>query len=108
MTGDAEVFSALSESGIPGTKFCWPVGKAPATPWFTYELEDDGMFAADDENHAHIPVYRASLYEAEPDPLVESRFEDAVASLGPFTREEYWLESEKCQMTTYTFSYTGG
>ena len=34
MTPDEVVFSTLCESGIAGTKNAWPMGGAPALPWF--------------------------------------------------------------------------
>lgn len=109
MRTDKAVYRALSASGIPGTKKAWPEGGAPSLPWFTYEVEDDGVVFADDENSARLPVYRASLYEQSMDPDVEEAFEDAIAeAFGPFSCEEYWIESEGCWMTTYTFTYTGG
>ena len=109
MITDNDVFKALSKSGIPGTKHAWPEGGAPALPWFTYELTDDGLVAADNCNYSHLPVYRASLYEEYPDADVESDFEDVMADeFGPFTREEYFIEDENAYMTTYTFSYSGG
>lgn len=109
MITDAEVYSLLKESGIPGTKFAWQEGKAPKLPWFTYELEDDGLVAADDHSYGHLPVYRASLYQAAIDREVEQAFEENLErNFGPHTREEYFIEDENAYMTTYTFSYTGG
>jgi len=108
MRTDSAVFSALSASGIPGTKHAWPEGNAPDLPWFTYDLEDDGMLAADDANWQHMPVYRASLYQRASDRDTEDAFESALAGFGPFTREEYELEDEHALMTTYTFTFTGG
>ena len=108
MNTDKEVFEILSTSGLPGAKECWPEGGAPELPWFVYELVDDGMFGADDRNYANLPRYRASLYEKVRDIDVGNAFEAALAEFGPFTREEYHIDSEKCDMTTYTFTYTGG
>lgn len=108
MRDDASVFSALSASGIPGTRHAWPKGNAPDLPWFTYDLEDDGLMTADDSNWSNLPVYRASLYERTRDPETEASFEQALSAIGPHTREEYDLDDEKCVMTTYTFTFTGG
>lgn len=108
MSTDEAVFAALSSSGLKGTKHAWPEGGAPSLPWFTYDLEDDGLLAADDSNYNNLPAYRASLYEESTGGDAEEAFEYAVASLGPHSREEYWLASEGCWMVTYTFTYTGG
>lgn len=112
MSTDEAVFAALSSSGLKGTKHAWPEGGpeggVPPLPWFTYDLEDDGLLAADDSNYNNLPTYRASLYEESTGGDAEEAFEDAVASLGPHSREEYWLASEGCWMVTYTFTYTGG
>lgn len=108
MRTDSAVFSTLLESGLPGTKKCWPKGGAPALPWFTYELEDDGVLMADDSNYENLPVYRASLYEEATGESSDALEKVISEKFGPHTREEYWLEDEKCWMTTYTFTYTGG
>lgn len=108
MITDSAVYSRLLESGLQGTYHAYREGGAPPLPWFVYECIDDGAVFADDANHAALPVYRVSLYEAVSTPQAQQAIEGAIAKMGPYTKEEYHIDSEKCDMTTYTFTYTGG
>lgn len=104
MTDDARVFQALSAVGIPGTKHAWSVGKAPQLPWFVYWRNAGGWMFADGVNYQLMPRYVAELYVRENDPAIVDAFEDAVRSIGPFTRREAWLDSEGCMQ--YRFQFT--
>ena len=105
MTYDETVFATLLESGLPGTRNAWPLGHAPALPWFTYKRARGGEFIADDSNYARMHRYQVDLYMAEPDDEVYERFEQALGRLGPFVSHEVWNAVENCWITSYTLTY---
>jgi hypothetical protein len=104
VSSDKAVYSVLSEV-VPGTKDAWPVGNAPPLPWFVYRRAWGGEIYADNDNISLLPRYTAELYMAENDPEVLGRFEDAVSSLGTYSRRDSWLESQSCLMYTFRFTY---
>lgn len=107
MTNDERVFSTLTKAtGLPGTKLAWPLGNAPNLPWFVYLLDKKGEVFADNDNYTIMPRYRAELYIRENDPELVALFESAVSTLGPYRHRESWLDSENCQMHSYTFTLT--
>ena len=108
MTPNEYVFSALSESGLPGTFQEWRQGKAPPLPWFVYRRTRGGFIHADNDNYAQLPRYRAELWMPTNDPDTREAFEDAVRSIGPFTSNESWVPSENAYQVEYTFTYHPG
>lgn len=105
MTDDARVYSALREAtGLPGTKYAWPLGSAPPLPWFVYYRARGGEVHADNTNYHLLPRYVAELYLAENVPETVDAFEEAVRSLGTFTRRDEWLEGEGCMMHRFAFT----
>lgn len=105
MSPDTYVFQALSSCGIPGTKVAFQEGGAPPLPWFVYMKRRGKDLFADDGNFSKIQRYRAELYQRENDPDLQDRFEEAVASLGPYTAYEEWIPTEQCIVTYYDFSF---
>jgi len=105
MIPDAYVFKTLLAVGIPGTKYAYQEGGAPPLPWFVYMRRKKGDVFADDKNYALLPHFRAELYMRENDPDLRERFEEAVASIGPYTAYETWIPSEQCLMVSYDFTY---
>ena len=105
MTPDEVVFSTLCESGIAGTKNAWPMGGAPALPWFTYKRAKGGEVFADDTKFTCMRRYDVSLYERELDDDLHDTFEEALDRLGPNKCNESWLTSENCWVTNYSLTY---
>lgn len=105
MNPDAYVFERLSSTGIPGTKYAYQEGAAPPLPWFVYMRRKKGEVFGNDTNYAWLPHFRAELYMRENDPTLRERFEEAVASIGPYTAYESWIPSEQCLMVSYDFTY---
>lgn len=105
MTPEQEVYEALCSSGIQGTKIAYPLGGAPALPWFVYYRTRGGEFFGDGENYACLTRFTAELYMKENDPELKGRFEAAIATIGPFTSNETWLIQEGCYMTSYEFTH---
>lgn len=105
MTPDEYVFEHLSAAGIPGTKLAYQEGEAPPLPWFVYlDRRGKDLFACD-INYAKVQRYRAELYMRENDPDLIKRFEEAVASIGPYTSYETWVPTEQCLEIQYDFSF---
>jgi hypothetical protein len=100
------VYAALLESGFPGTHMAYPLGEAPALPWWCYSEVSDGRLVADGENYAELPRFEVQFLQRERDPEARAAMESAIAAIGPFRRSESWSESENCLITTYDFTYT--
>lgn len=105
MNPDAQVFQTLSSVGIPGAKVAFPEGGAPPLPWFVYRRRKRGELHADDKNYATVPHYSVELLMRENDPQLRETFEEAIASMGPYTAYETWVPTEQCLMVTYDFTY---
>lgn len=106
MTDDARVYTALSATGLKGTKIAWPLGNAPPLPWFTYQRSRGGEIHADNDNYIEFPRYVAELYIRENDPELVEEFGRAVRTIGPFSRREQWLTSENCMVYRFQFTLT--
>lgn len=102
---DSAVFSTLLSSGLPGTKYAYPIGGAPPLPWFTYKRRKGGEIHADDTNYTRMYRYQVDLYQAEPDDEVRDAFEETLLRLGPFDSHEVWIPTENCWETSYTLTY---
>lgn len=105
MTPDEVVYSTLLTSGLKGTKNAWPLGKAPALPWFTYKRARGGEVFADNRNYALMQRYEIGLYQHDADEDVRSAFEEALDHLGPHAANEVWNPVENCWITTYSLTY---
>lgn len=105
MAPNEVVYETLCSSGIPGAEWAFPLGKAPAPPFFVYMHERGGDLFAEDDNYAQMHRYRAELYMSEPDNAVRREFEAAISQLSPFTSNESWIPSENCLMVAYSFTY---
>lgn len=101
-TPDETVYSILSQSGIPGTKYAWPVGDAPPLPWFVYKRAKHGEFFADDSTYSKLRRYSVDLYQRELDDDVRDAFEERLAEVGPFSSYETWIPHERCWVTSYS------
>lgn len=105
MSYDDAVYAALTQSGLKGTKYAWPIGGAPPLPWFTYRRTKGGEVFADDGNFALMRHYDIELYQRELDDEVRDHFEEYVATIGPFSSFETWIPSENCWQTSYRVTY---
>ena len=105
MSKDSVVFERLSSTGIQGTRLAYQEGHAPPLPWFVYMQRRGKDLFACDTNYAKVQRYRAELYMRENDPEVRQMFEEAVASIGPYTSYETWIPTEQCLMVSYDFSF---
>ena len=102
-----DVNAALTALGIPGRFEAYPVGKAPAPPFFVYTVDDQGEFHADNGTYARLPRMHVELLEKVADPALEERVRDALeGAFGPVEQIGSWSQSEQCHIEQYDFTYT--
>ena len=102
-----ETYAALTALGIPGRFEAYPVGKAPAPPFFVYTVDGNGEFYADDGTFARLPRMHVELFEKVADPALEESVRDALESaFGPVEQVGSWSQSEQCHIEQYGFTYT--
>jgi hypothetical protein len=102
-----ETYDALTALGIPGRFEAYPVGKAPAPPFFVYTVDGHGEFYADDGTFARLPRIHVELLEKVSDPALEQSVRDALeAEFGPVEQTGTWSQSEQCHIEQYDFTYT--
>lgn len=99
----ADVYAAVTSTGIPCRRNDWGDEKPPKLPWAIYTCEDD-PFSAD----GHICTVRHNwtieLYEERHSKKLETAIEiELDKRFGPYTKREVWVESQKCLMVTYDF-----
>lgn len=106
MSAKSKVYQALVATGIPGRQDAYPVGKAPAPPFFVYSEESVGGFVADGMIYASLPRFHVELFEKASDSATEALIRDAILSLGCVPDETgEWSESEVCHIQQYDFTY---
>lgn len=106
MSAKSKVYAALIATGIPGRQDAYPVGKAPAPPFFVYTVDSAGGFVADGTVYASLPRFHVELFEKVSDQETEARVRDAILSLGCVPDETgEWSESEVCHIEQYDFTY---
>ena len=106
MSGTSVVYAALTATGIPGRQDAYPVGKAPAPPFFVYTVESTGGFVADGAIYAELPRFHVELFEKVSISATEKLMRDAIISLGCVPDETgEWSESEVCHIEQYDFTY---
>lgn len=102
-----EVNAALAALGLPGRYEAYPVGKAPAPPFYVYTLDSQGEFCADDGTFARLPRVHVELLEKSADPALHEQVRDALeSSFGPVEEVGEWSQSEMCHIEQYDFTYT--
>lgn len=101
----ASVYKVLETTGIPVVHMAWPVGSAPALPWIAYRLDEDRKLNADNMRWETHAIWCAELYQSEADTELEVTVERVISdAFGDYDKEEVWVESEGCLMTSYTFT----
>lgn len=102
-----ETYAVLSALELQGRFEAYPVGKAPAPPFFIYKVEENGEFYADNTTFARLPRIHVELFETVADPELETRVWDALESaFGPVEQVGSWSQSEMCHIEQYDFTYT--
>lgn len=102
-----ELVSALAGIGLPGRFEAYPVGKAPAPPFYVYAVDDQGELYADDGTYSRFPRMHVELFEKVADTELEERVRDVLESeFGPVEQVGSWSQSEQCHIEQYDFTYT--
>lgn len=107
MSAMDETYAALTALGIPGRFEAFPVGKAPAPPFFVYSVDDNGEFYTDNITFARFPRMHVELFEKVADPELEESVREALEeAFGPVEQVGSWVQSEQCHIEQYDFTYT--
>lgn len=102
-----ETYAALAALDIPGRFEAYPVGKAPAPPFFIYTVDDNGEFYTDNGTFARLPRMHVELFEKVADPDLEESVRNALEeAFGPVEQVGTWSQSEQCHIEQYDFTYT--
>ncbi len=94
-----EIKSILESSGLPVTYYAWPEKEAPPLPYICYRVSYKNM-AADGKVYHQVKHIVAELYTRNKDELCEKKMEDVIKDYF-WTKDEDYIESEKCFMITY-------
>lgn len=106
MSAKSVVYAALIATGIPGRQDAYPIGNAPAPPFFVYTVESTGGFVADGIVYASFPKFHVELFEKVSDSTTEKLIRDTILALGSVPDESgEWSESESCHIEQYDFTY---
>ena len=107
MSGE-NVASIVMSAGFPVAHVAWPVGSAPALPWCVYLLDEDDKLSADDSRWCSLTRWIVELYTKQDDEESCAKLEGALsAAFGDYEKNETWVESESCVMTSYRFTEIG-
>lgn len=102
-----ETYATLTALGLTGRFEAYPVGKAPAPPFFVYTVDDNGEFYTDNRTFARFPRMHVELFEKVADPALEESVRDALEdAFGPVEQVGSWSQSEQCHIEQYDFTYT--
>lgn len=100
-------YAALLES-VPGfagrvAMNAFPEGQAPDLPYIVYRQTSANRVIADNCVYYSTPVVDTELYTEAKSPDAEIELESALASAELiWTKDEDYLDSERCFMITYT------
>ncbi len=101
MSAMGETYAVLTGLGLQGRFEAYPVGKAPAPPFFVYAVDDNGEYRADNGTYARFPRMHVELFEK-----VESVRDALETAFGPVEQVGTWSQSEQCHIEQYDYTYT--
>lgn len=101
-----QVVDGLKETGIP---IRYRVFKSkPPVPFLVYYEDGSTNFFADGEVYYKLDSYIVELYEDQKSLETEEKVEKVFDELGIFwNKEESYVDSEKLNMISYSFSMEG-
>lgn len=103
-----DVVAAVRSAGLPCAHVAWAVGSAPPLPWCVYLLDEDNKLSADDTRWCDFTRWTVELYTKQDDETSAPALEEALrAAFGDYYKEEVWVESEACVLTSYSFTEIG-
>lgn len=106
----AQQLSCILET-IPGiygrvAMNAFPEGEAPELPWIVYRQTSANRLLADNRVYYSSPVFVIELYTEVKSPDTEAALEWTLARNDLiWTKEEEYLDSERCYMVTYTVTF---
>lgn len=101
---NAELFSVLSESGIPFVyhEYDDKHGPIPSAPYGVFTMTSENAFYADGMMYFRTARYQVELYTKRKDPAAEKRVEDAMVGAGiTFEKSEAYVQNEKLYQILY-------
>lgn len=99
----ADVQSCVS-AVVPCAHMAWPTGCAPSLPWAVFYLDETDP-VGDNGAYAEKLSWVVEFYQRSRDAATEAALEAALrASFGALTKQESWVDSEGCLMTSYYFN----
>ena len=105
----SELFTVL-DGVLPGkvAYYSWPVGEAPPLPFICYFSTGTENFGADNIVYHSGTNIRIELYTEQKDQATEASLQAALTSAGLFwTREDLFLNDERCFETIYEVTING-
>ncbi len=103
-----KVVSAVAAAGLPVARVAWPEGSAPPLPWCVFLVDEDRGVAADDGRWCPVVRWRVELYSRQGDEEAAAALDSAIgAAFGAYVKQETWVESEACVLTSYEFTEIG-
>lgn len=108
----AELYQALKNLGMPvayGEFPNTPENPAPPPPFITYQFAYSSDMIADGANYVEISNFQIELYTEKKDSASEANVQNLLKMLRlPYTKIEFWLESEKLRQVIYEVQLIGG
>ena len=101
---NAELFSVLSESGIPFVdhEYDDTHGPIPSAPYGVFTMTSENAFYADGMMYFRTARYQVELYTKRKDPAAEKQVEDTLAGSGiAFEKSEAYVQNEKLYQILY-------
>ena len=96
------------DAGIPIVHMAWPEGSAPPLPWATFYLSSQSGVNADNVVYAKASKWVLEVYQRSSDEELEKKVEQSIVTrFGPYTKSEYWVDTESAIQTTYYFREIG-
>ncbi|MFX4263123.1 hypothetical protein ACOBQJ_13125 [Pelotomaculum propionicicum] len=108
----AELYTALKTLGLPVAYREFksiPENPAPAPPFICYQFKDDDDIKADNQNYFGINNFDIELYTEKKDPASEASIENMLKTNRlPYTKREFFIESEDLIQVIYEIQLIGG
>lgn len=82
---------------------------APPPPFITYQFAYSGDLMADNQNYTEINNFQVELYTTKKDLAREAAVQNLLKSLRlPYSKMEYWLDTENLWQIIYEIQLIGG
>lgn len=79
----------------------YPQSQCPEPPFMVYAVDETDFEFADNGNYAKVEYYRVEFYFDHKDFDAEKEIEDALATITPFTKNEYYVKDEDMLAVIY-------